>query len=188
MENDESTRQLKYDEIIAEAKRILFILKNNIKNMDFEKEEEKLNSILKSGMNGLGKTLKYRSRLMIAKLLTRVINGISQENNPNPNLQSAALQLEELLKNMGFGLYEMPVGQVYDVNIDEILSNVSKIKRTKSTEKGKEIPLYISNSTFGCSKHYSDGSRRVVEKATIELSDVAPSMNSGFSNLASEKI
>lgn len=177
MEEKDVNSSMTYEEVIAEAKRILLVLKNNAKYDDYNKDNERLNLVLDTGIEGLGKTKKYKSRLITAKILTRIINGLLREiagDLKNLNYQYAAKELENLLSKFGYGLFEMPVGQVYDYNVDDFLSTITKVQRTKEEKSGSNTPLYILSSTFGCTRIHSDGTKRVIEKANVELGDSQP--------------
>lgn len=193
MENDEekSSTKISYEEIVKEAKRILLVLKSYSVYNEYGDELKQMENVLDSGMRTLSKTAKYKSRILTAKILTRIINNLvlkTSGKKSDSNYKEMALELEQLLAKLGFGLYEMPVGQIFDENLDEFLANVSKIKKVKKqSEQTDKTPLYILSSTFGCARNHSDGTKKVVEKASVELCDVEPALVPIYENSTNEK-
>lgn len=139
------------------------------------RKEATKNELYKDGFykpsNSMGLNNIYQFKSMLAKKLAEMVNTVLDSAPKNSNskvFMMAALDFESLLERLGYTLFELQAGQVYDPNIDDFYATVTNKEEIKSA-KGK--PLYVLNSDFGCAEKRGESYGKVIEKAKVELTD-----------------
>ncbi len=116
----------------------------------------------------------FMFKTVLARKIMELINHLVEGYAENPKLgkvENISLELENNLGKLGYTLFGLPIGSIYDFSIDPMFTYISNKDYVNKVSKHNSIPMYISKSNFGLAENRNGEYGKVIEKARVELTE-----------------